>query len=139
MPPAFLRGTVIRGSNRGRALGFPTANLELDSPAPRLRAGIYAGRAAISNEPHVYRAAVHIGPRPTFAETDVSIEVHLLDFPHRDLYGQSLTVTDLIWIRPVAKFTSAEELQQAIAADCAAARRLLAARGIRPILPQAGK
>lgn len=141
-----LSGIVIRGKGRGAALGFPTANLTLDSGQIQPPTGIFAGRiqlalprpkshqprplrkgAVVKQGPRSYMAAIHIGPVPTFDETDTtsSIEVHILDFDGDELYGQRLTVELIKKIRDIKKFASEEELKAAIAADCVAARQLL--------------
>ena len=89
-------GTVVHGDQRGRRIGFPTANLaEIDVVIPA--SGVYGGTAWTDGNP--YSAAIHIGPRPTFDESSgeeaqSTFEVHLLDYTG-DLYGQVLAV-DLI-------------------------------------------
>ncbi len=97
MEPYRLIGNVIQGEGRGRTLGFPTANLRVDRvliPAH----GVYGGRATIESVP--YRAAIHIGPNPTFGVNQSKVEIHLLDC-NRDLYGSELEVEMLYQIRGV--------------------------------------
>jgi len=91
--PHRLTGEVVRGEGRGRGLGFPTANLRLDPPnllAPGR--GVYAAYAGPSRGP-LQQAVVNVGSRPTFGPAgEPSIEVHLLDHPGGELYGQALVV-----------------------------------------------
>ena len=93
--PHRIRGRVIQGAQRGRELGFPTANLDkIDVVVPG--PGVYGGIARLasnetSQETNVHLAAIHIGPNPTFEEDgDRKIEVHLLDYDG-DLYAVSYT------------------------------------------------
>jgi riboflavin kinase/FMN adenylyltransferase len=79
-----------------------------------------------TRKPEHYQAAVHVGPAPTFNDDTYRIEVHLLNYDGEDLYGERLTVELVRKIRDIKKFTSEEELKSAIAADCAAARKILA-------------
>ena len=104
--PYRLTGTVVVGEQRGRTLGFPTANLagvETIVPKP----GLYA--ATLRHNDHRYAAAVHIGDNPTFGQTPFKIEVFLIDF-NGDLYGQTLRIDIVRHLRDVAKFSSACEL-----------------------------
>lgn len=102
-----LSGVVVQGDQRGRTIGFPTANLE--PPARRLvpHDGVYAVYADVDGQP--YPAMMNIGMRPTFAKEHRSLEVHLLDFAG-DLYGKSMRVTFLARIREERKFGSIQEL-----------------------------
>lgn len=119
----WLAGTVIRGDGRGRGLGFPTANIQLDKEKDRPADGIYAVWAEINNQTHP--AVAHVGPRPTFPGATPTIEIHLLDFPDRNLYGQHLAFRLIQKIRDVARFEHTKELVQTILQDCTAARRVL--------------
>lgn len=120
--PLRLRGTVVRGKQRGAGLGFPTANLgsiATLSPAQ----GVYAARAAVADAEGsgtLYVAAVHIGPNVSFGEATVSVEVHLVGF-NGDLYGRSLDVDFLSRLRDTRRFDSIDELKAQLAADVAAA------------------
>jgi riboflavin kinase/FMN adenylyltransferase len=117
-------GTVAHGDERGRLLGFPTANLvgvEQMLP-PR---GVYAVRARVAGNLAKYPAVMNLGQRPTFTSNGTdSLEVHLLDF-HADLYDQKLWVSDFTWIRDEKTFANAEELKAQIALDVAKAKTLL--------------
>ena len=113
--PPEVEGTVVTGDRRGKALGFPTANLE---PPPDLLIpplGIYAG-AAID-----HRAAISIGTNPHFGGSERRIEAFLLDFDG-DLYGQRLVVELWQRLRDEAAFGSEEELVAAIDDDVARTR-----------------
>lgn len=117
-----LSNVVIDGEKRGRALGFPTANLR-----PPLRKvipghGIYAAYAHIDGEDHL--AAVNVGVRPTFGDSELLIEAYLLDF-EGDLYGQALTVEFVEKLRPELEFVSVEALVERIEQDVADVRRIL--------------
>jgi riboflavin kinase/FMN adenylyltransferase len=123
--PYRLTGRVVTGVQRGRQLGFPTANLEgFATVVPGL--GVYAGRCAVDGQ--TYAAAIHLGPNPTFAEERTKVEVHLLDFAG-DLYGRVLDVDFLARVRPVQKFASVDALRAQLERDVASVRKLAAAVG----------
>jgi len=104
--PYRLTGVVVTGEQRGRNLGFPTANLaEVETIVPK--PGLYA--ATLRHDNRRYAAAVHIGDNPTFGQTPFKIEVFLIDFDG-DLYGQTLRVDFLHRVRDAKKFASADEL-----------------------------
>jgi riboflavin kinase / FMN adenylyltransferase len=113
--PPEVEGIVVLGDQRGRALGFPTANLELppDLLVPQL--GIYAG-AALGRQ-----AAISIGTNPTYGGTVRRVEAHLLDFD-ADLYGDRLVVELWERLRDEAAFGSEAELVAAIDHDVARTR-----------------
>lgn len=125
-----ISGTVVRGEGTGRALGFPTANLQLDH-ADKLvpYEGIYAVRAAVGER--LWDGVLHLGPRPTFPGLAPSIELHLFDFDG-NLYGTRIRVDFVARLRDVARFGSPEALVGAMEEDCARARRALAAAGGSP-------
>jgi riboflavin kinase/FMN adenylyltransferase len=117
--PYMLRGQVVRGSQRGRTLGVPTANLQCDGqliPAD----GVYAGRCRIG--PRLHQAAVSIGNLPTFGEGPRQVEAHLLDFDG-DLYGQTLDLELVDWLREQMKFPGIEALKAGIDQDIYQSRR----------------
>jgi riboflavin kinase/FMN adenylyltransferase len=120
--PYALRGVVSRGAERGRTLGFPTANIVVTSALP-LADGVYAGRAGwdATSAP----AVVNVGVRPTFGGGTRLVETHLLDV-QADLYGRRLAVAFLARIRGEMRFSSPDALRARIGEDVAAARRLLA-------------
>lgn len=125
-------GTVVRGEARGRALGYPTANLE--SPAMKLVPGngIYAAFARTAAA--VHRAAVSIGTRPTFGPGAVRVEAYLMHYDG-DLYGQPLELHFVDRLRDERAFPSVADLVRQMADDVAAVSRVLAE--VSPVGPQA--
>jgi riboflavin kinase/FMN adenylyltransferase len=124
--PYSLEGIVVRGSRRGRELGFPTANIDVGDPDKLLpREGIYAVHAWIDGRP--VPALLHLGPRPTFPGDSATVEVHLLDWSG-DLYGRRLRVDLCARIRDILPFESAEALVAAMRRDEEAGRALLIGR-----------
>jgi riboflavin kinase/FMN adenylyltransferase len=152
--PWFVSGVVIHGEKRGRALGFPTANIRLD-PACGLKHGIYAVRVQMSESgassahsrasgnPGAARASgpgsplararagklfggvASFGRRPTFDNGAPLLEVFLFDFAG-ELYGKTIDVAFISWIRAEQRFVSVEDLKRAMDADSAQARAALA-------------
>ncbi|MBD2325834.1 bifunctional riboflavin kinase/FAD synthetase [Alkalinema sp. FACHB-956] len=121
-----LVGEVVKGQQLGRTIGFPTANLAL--PARKLipHQGVYAVRVSgIVGTSHPVLGVMNIGNRPTVDGVQQTIEVHLLDWSG-DLYGQTLTVELLEFIRMEQKFLSLDDLKAQITTDCAIARQRLA-------------
>lgn len=109
----ILAGPVIKGFQRGKAMGMPTANLQIsDQIVPE--DGVYAGRCAVDGT--TYPAAVSIGSLPTFAERQHQIEAHLIGFDG-DLYGRVIEVELLDWLRDQRKFPSVDALKRQMAAD----------------------
>ncbi len=124
--PWEIEGRVEHGDQRGRQLGFPTANVALgDYLEPRL--GVYAVQAAIDDgeAPRWMGGVANLGRRPTVGGTRVQLEVNLFDF-QGDLYGKHLRVAFLGFIRPEMKFNGLDQLKAQIASDSATARQLLA-------------
>lgn len=114
--PYSLRGPIVRGDGRGKALGFPTANVQITDPDKLLpREGVYAVCATLRNGTH--RGVLHLGPRPTFKGSPPSVEIHLFDFDG-DLYGEEIRVDFCAWIREIHRFADRDELVEAIRADC---------------------
>jgi riboflavin kinase/FMN adenylyltransferase len=120
----FIDGTVVRGAGRGRALGFPTANLatanELVPPH-----GVYATVVRIGGEKTLRPSVTNIGVRPTFGGGPPVVETHLLDGAP-DLAGGTLRLFFLQRLRDERAFPDADALAAQIAADCRQARRLFA-------------
>ncbi len=116
--PYRISGSVVRGAERGRTLGFPTANL-FDIPTLIPANGVYAAVAGTVAGRRA--AAVNVGPNPTFGEAARKIEVHILDF-EGDLYGRVLEVDFVDRVRDVKRFASVEELQAQLQRDVAAVR-----------------
>ena len=118
-----IEGTVELGDQRGRTIGFPTANVALGEHL-RPRFGVYAVRALVDG---VWRNGVaNLGKRPTFGKLQENFEVHLFDFTG-DLYGKVLRVALVDFIRAEMKFAGLDALKAQIAADGQAARAILAA------------
>lgn len=118
---------VRHGDQRGRTIGFPTANLALeDHVEPAL--GVYAVRIELEDGPHkgVYDGVANLGRRPTFDKQDVMLEVHIFDFAG-DIYGNHAAVSFIEFLRPERKFSGLDALKDQIAKDSAQARALLAA------------
>jgi riboflavin kinase / FMN adenylyltransferase len=123
--PWFVSGTVIHGDKRGRDLGFPTANLRLDAGCG-LRHGIYAVRAAVGGRR--YDGVASFGRRPMFDNGAVLLEIFLFDFSG-ELYGASVDVAFIEWLRDEAVFDSANDLIQQMQDDSRRARDALARAG----------
>lgn len=123
--PYFVRGVVRHGDKRGRALGFPTANIALD-PANRLRHGIYAVTIDVDG---VTRPGVaSFGRRPTFDNGAPLLEVFVFDFDG-DLYDKEVEVAFYGFIRGEAKFESVDALVARMREDAAQARKILSESG----------
>ena len=119
-----ILGTVVRGDDLGKRIGFPTANLSAHSEQfpPN---GVYLAKAKLDKV--AYPAVVNLGVRPTVSsEKERVLEVHLLDF-NGDIYGSDLEVRFLGYLRPEKKFESVEALTRQIEADVNQARKLFAA------------
>ena len=130
--PHRLDGIVVRGDQRGRDLGYPTANVRAESYAAVPADGIYAGRVVRIDEwgntrseepPRV--AAISVGTNPTFDGRHRSVEAYILDFDG-DLYGQNLGVEFLHRLRGMVRFDSIGDLVVQMAADVEQTRALLA-------------
>lgn len=123
--PFEIRGEVVHGDQRGRTIGFPTANITVPQAMCLPADGVYAGRY-IDEQSRTYMCAVNLGRRPTFVErSDHSLlEAHLLDFTG-DLYGQRARVTFEKFLRSERKFDGLESLRTQLADDVAAVRNTL--------------
>jgi riboflavin kinase/FMN adenylyltransferase len=120
-----IEGIVVQGDQRGRTIGFPTANVPLgDTLHPAY--GIYATRVRIEGEDTWRPAATNIGIRPMFALTVGQVEAHILDFDG-DIYGRTLRIRPVKKLRGEAKYDSLDALVAQIEKDCAEARRVLSA------------
>ncbi|MDE0395172.1 MAG: bifunctional riboflavin kinase/FAD synthetase [Gammaproteobacteria bacterium] len=121
--PYSARGVVVRGEQRGRDLGFPTANLSIDATEKLLPpSGIYAVRGVLKRG--VFAGALHLGPRPTFQGSPPSIELYLLDFDG-EIYGEEVRVDFIRFLRPVRAFGSVASLIRQMELDVAEVRRVL--------------
>lgn len=125
--PFEIEGVVIAGEQRGRRLGFPTANVAL-SEYVRPRNGVYATRIGWQEGEFWYwrDGVANLGVRPTFGAGDVLLETHAFDFAG-DLYDRPVRVQLIDFLRPEKKFDGLEHLRAQIAEDCLRARRVLSA------------
>jgi len=120
-----VRGAVVKGDQRGRLLGFPTANVEVSNRMCLPADGVYAGRYE-RPDGTVHDCAINLGRRPTFyehAETSL-LEAHLLDFAG-DLYGEGAIVRFSHFLRSERKFDGIDALIEQLRADVESARTLL--------------
>jgi len=120
--PWFVTGEVVHGDKRGRELGYPTVNIRLD-PACGLRHGIYAVRVGVGEKR--YDGVASFGRRPMFDTGAVLLEVFLFDFSG-DLYGRTLDVAFIAWIRHELGFDTIEDLIRRMDEDARLARLALA-------------
>jgi len=118
--PFTISARVCHGDKRGSAIGFPTANIAVGR---RLipKSGVYACRVEVEGVSYV--AVANIGTRPTFQGSGERLEVHILDFPYRRLYGTRMHVSFLSRLRDEKKFDSVDALKAQIAEDISAARK----------------
>src|SRR6202044_4037646 len=123
--PWFVSGKVIHGDKRGRELGFPPANLELDASCG-LRHGVYAVRVGVGGRR--YDGVANFGRRPMFDSGAVLLEVFLFDFAG-DFYGQNIDVAFIDWIREERMFDSAGALIAQMQDDSRIVREALARSG----------
>lgn len=112
----FVTGTVIKGKQLGRTIGYPTANIfieDTDKLIPKI--GVYAVNVVLHGI--TYKGMLNVGTNPT-TDTDnkIKIEVNIFDFD-KDIYGETLKVEFVKWIRNEEKFANLDELKQALAND----------------------
>jgi riboflavin kinase/FMN adenylyltransferase len=111
-----VSGVVEHGNAIGATIGFPTANMRLDSAKQLPASGVYSVMAMVDGVE--YKALANIGTNPTVGNDYLSLEVHLLDF-QGDLYDQPLTISFLSFLRKEQKFDSLSDLQYQIKQDIA--------------------
>ena len=121
-----IDGPVIKGDQRGRDLGYPTANMSIDGLHPP-KFGVYAVEVDVLDGPHkgTYNGAASIGVRPMFGGNIPNCESFLFDFAG-DLYGTPLSVALVEYLRGEEKFDGLDELITQMDADCVRARKILA-------------
>ncbi|GII33290.1 bifunctional riboflavin kinase/FAD synthetase [Planotetraspora mira] len=129
--PHRVEGVVVRGHQRGRALGFPTANVESPQHMAIPADGVYAGWLQCTQEPSQYEgqrwpAAISIGTNPTFDGVSRTVEAYALDRDDLDLYGAHVAVDFSERLRDTLRFDSIEDLIEQMHADVDEARRLTA-------------
>jgi riboflavin kinase/FMN adenylyltransferase len=131
--PHRVEGVVVRGHRRGRALGFPTANLETTPHAAIPADGVYAGWLVCDSARYPacrWPAAISIGTNPTFeGPAERTVEAYALDRDDLDLYGEHMAVDFLARIRDTLKFDSVDALVDEMHRDVARARELTAGNG----------
>lgn len=120
--PFRVSGEVTQGDQRGRTLGFPTANLDVWEKQLLPANGVYATYARLGD--NVYEAATNVGVRPTVNDRKLLVEAHLLDF-EREIYGESLSLDFIARIRDERKFPNLGALTRQIRADVTAVEQLL--------------
>lgn len=127
--PHRVEGVVVRGHRRGRALGFPTANVESPQHTAIPADGVYAGWLQCTQTPSPYEgqlwpAAISIGTNPTFEGVERTVEAYALDRDDLDLYGVHVAVDFSVRLRDTLKFDSIEALIEQMHADVAETRRV---------------
>jgi riboflavin kinase/FMN adenylyltransferase len=129
--PHRVEGVVVRGHQRGRALGFPTANLETLSHTAIPADGVYAGWLAQldtdGREQERWPAAISVGTNPTFDGRERTVEAYALDRDDLDLYGAHVAVDFVARLRATLKFGTVDDLVKQMHVDVGDARRLLTA------------
>ncbi|MFJ7948794.1 bifunctional riboflavin kinase/FAD synthetase [Streptomyces sp. NPDC096354] len=123
--PHRVEGIVVRGAQRGREMGFPTANVETLPHTAIPADGVYAGWLNANGE--TMPAAISVGTNPQFDGTERTVEAYAIDRVGLDLYGLHVSVDFLAYVRGMAKFDSLDDLLVAIAADVKRAGELIAA------------
>ena len=120
-----IEGIVIGGEQRGRELGYPTVNMSIDGLHPP-RFGVYAVLVDVLDGPHAgsYRGAASMGVRPMFGENKANLETFIFDFSG-DLYGATLSVALVEYLRPEMKFDGVDALISQMDKDCEMARAIL--------------
>lgn len=126
--PFAIRGVVEHGDKLGRTIGYPTANLALETYL-RPRYGIYAVTGRLLATGQALAGAANLGVRPTFNPPKELLEPYFFDFSG-DLYGTEIEVAFHHFLRPEAKFDTLEALSAQMAKDCERARELLSAAPI---------
>ena len=124
--PYLIEGEVVRGAQRGRRLGFPTANIALD-PSNRLRHGVYA--VTLEARGALHGGVASFGKRPTFDDGPPLLEVFIFDYDG-DLYGETVEVAFFDFLRGEEKFASIETLIAQMDKDAEAARATLRAESL---------
>ncbi len=121
-----IDGEVIRGDQRGRLLGFPTANMSITGLHPP-KFGVYVVKIDVLTGPFAgsYNGAASMGTRPMFGENLPNLETYIFDFKG-DIYGAHVSVALIEYLRPEAKFDSVDALIAQMNADCDQAREILA-------------
>ncbi|MEU5430123.1 bifunctional riboflavin kinase/FAD synthetase [Streptomyces olivoreticuli] len=123
--PHRVEGVVVHGAQRGRELGYPTANVETLPHTAIPADGVYAGWLTVGDE--AMPAAISVGTNVQFDATERTVEAYAIDRTDLDLYGLHVAVDFLAYLRGMEKFESIEALLQCMAGDVKRARDLVAA------------
>lgn len=110
-----ITGVIVHGKQLGRTIGFPTANVQPDGPAPAAN-GVYAAEIRVEGLPAPMRCMVNQGCHPTVPDGPPTIEAHILGFDG-DIYGRRAEIEYLKFLRPERKFASLEELKAQLEQD----------------------
>ena len=124
--PFSLHGRVITGSGRGIELGFPTANLDINSEQALPADGVYATWAYIDDK--AYQSMTNIGKRPTFGGGERTVEVYIPNY-HGDLYGHELKIDIIERLRDEKKFDTVDELKRQMVEDIKHGSAILTSQG----------
>ena len=137
-----VEGLVVRGEQRGRLIGYPTANVETPTGVRLPADGVYAGLASGPPGSGLYRAAaISVGTNPTFDGQHRTVEAYLLDF-EGDLYDSVLAVRSVRRLRGMLRFAGVSDLVSAMARDVQQTRELIAAldpRALATVPPQCSR
>lgn len=122
--PFFVTGVVVKGKQLGRTIGYPTANIDVADPDKLIpKIGVYAVNVILDSV--TYKGMLNVGVNPTTdSDNRIKIEVNIFDFD-AEIYGRSLSVEFVKWIRDEKKFANLEELKQALANDKIACTAIL--------------
>ncbi|RFU65092.1 riboflavin kinase [Peribacillus glennii] len=120
----MITGEVIRGKQIGRTIGFPTANIFVNTEQPSLTKGVYGVK--VWHKQVQYDGIMNVGVRPTINKTDFQVhyEVHIFNF-HQTIYGEELKIDDLFFIREETSFDSIDQLVSQIKKDIEFVRKRL--------------
>ena len=121
----MLTGKVVAGNGRGRSLGFPTANLDVEGDIEKMvDNGVYAAMTFWNGAEREYPAVVNVGVRPTFSSGELAIEAHIIDFVG-DLYGKTLRIRTVRKLREERRFPNLETLIKQLERDVETAREVI--------------
>jgi len=124
--PFSLHGRVVPGASRGAALGFPTANLDIDPEQALPADGVYATWACVNGRN--YQSMTNIGTNPTFGGSERAVEVYIVDY-HADLYGKELKLEVRERLRGERKFDTIEALKKQMTRDVKRGKVILNSKG----------
>lgn len=131
-------GLVVHGRKLGRKIDFPTANLDFIDPLTPMPKGVYV--VSVYHKEDQYIGVMNVGNCPTIKElqlsqnTDLSIEVHILDFV-KDIYGEYLKIEPITYLRVEKKFSNLDELKQQISRDVQMTRDLFSTMSVEEQKP----